>query len=627
MKIPRYEQQVNAPSAPQFSQIADVRTNNLSVLADGLQDVYQDKLREQEEAKKTAYIQADNSIKMALDKAMFDLQERIQNGGSYATAEAEYQKAHDKAIKDFGSAFDADESGNTRLRSMSEYESMGMENILRLRNSISSRRKSDAASSINLRIAQANDEYIMAGDDISKREAAAKKITGALAGGASVGLYTGEEGKLKSMIALRSAEDSRLDYISVLYKNEPSKYLKEVELSKEVLGPEKYISHLAKATSMVDTVATVDSFVSYAKDPSSAQKPTQQSTDLFFNEKLLTPFINNEITQLDYEAGVVDVVNVSGKIPSQLENQMKTTLSMYKENMPADYKKAVISNARLVSKIYDSNPSVFTNEGSGLNKKDVIVSQSIINRIDAGVPEDIAVDETLKMASDKNYDAKYDEQVKKTYTNNDFKNYFTNQLNIDDVSWPLIQSKATDLFAMSKAMGLSDGDAKSSALKYLSKQYGDFNGVLVKYPPNKVTNIQDEKQWLLLAQKELNNFYETEFPSQVSGTTATKKFGKAILAGDEQTKKELENKINPSFALHYQTQEGALIPVFDRNGQKVRIAAEPKQENIIMPIFSSNLFGGTFIGPIKLGGYTKQQQKELEAGIKIQKQFLRGEYK
>lgn len=629
MKIPRYEQQIGVPNPPQITQIADVRNDNLSGVANSLKELYDIKLKEQEEAKKTAIFQADTSIKMAMSKAMFDLEERIKNGGSYANAEAEYQKAHDKAIADFGSAFDVDESGNTKARALAEYQADGLNNILRIRQSAASRRRSDTAASADLRAEQLRQQLVDAKTP-EEANAARQQITSLYASAtASIG-DSPDVGKLKAIKSIQAAEQDRFQLFAQNNVNNPKAVLDQAEtLYKDrLIDTDFYIQARGNAMESIQKLGSVDLFLAYAKDPASAPAPTQQSTDVFFSEKLLKPFQNNEISQIDYETGVVDTVKISGKIPSQLENQMKTIFSIYKEGMSAEYKSAVVSNARLVSKMYDTSPYVFTKDGAGLNKRDVVLSQTIVNRIDAGVPEDIAVDETLKIASDKNYDNAYEQAVKKSYEDSDLKKHFVSKLNIDEVSWPAIQSKATDLYAMSKAMGASDGDAKDNAVKYLSKQYGEFDGVLVKYPPYQVTNIQDKDQWLRLAQKELNNFYESEFPNQVSGTTAAKKFGKAILAGDEQTKMELESNKNPSFVLHYQTQEGAVVPVFDKNGQKVRIAGEPiKQTNIIRPAFSSKLFGGTFIGPVKLGGYTPEELKALEAGIKEEKSRMRGELK
>lgn len=208
MKIPRYEQQVGAPNAPQFSRIADLRTDNLSGLADTLEGVYEDKLREQEEAKKTAIFQADTSIKMAMSKAMFDLQERIKNGGSYASAEAEYQKAHDEAIKQFGAAFDVDESGNTKARALAEYQADGLNNILRIREIASSRRRSDAASSANLRIEQLSNQLIGASEE--DKAVIRQQIAGTVASGTAAVGGSGSESKLKAMKAIQGAEDKDL---------------------------------------------------------------------------------------------------------------------------------------------------------------------------------------------------------------------------------------------------------------------------------------------------------------------------------------------------------------------------------------------------------------------------------
>lgn len=196
MRIPQYDNKVNAPNAPQFNNTVDLRNDSLSALADSLGEVQQVMMKEKEEAQKTAFFQADTSIKMAMDQAMFDIKSKLQNGGSYADAEAQYQKAHDTAIKQFGSAFDADKSGNVRLRSMAEYQSAGLDNILKIRDAVSTRRRSDARSSINLRAEQLAEQYI--GKTEEEKSAIRNQLVGSLAGGAAVGLYTGAEGKQKA---------------------------------------------------------------------------------------------------------------------------------------------------------------------------------------------------------------------------------------------------------------------------------------------------------------------------------------------------------------------------------------------------------------------------------------------
>jgi len=227
MRIPQYEQQVNAPSAPQFNQIADVRNDNLGQVADSLNEIYKVKLKEQEEAQKTAFFQADTSIKMALDKAKFDIAERIKNGGSYANAEAEYQKAHDMAIAQFASAFDADKSGNTKLRALAEYQANGLNNLMSIRDMATSRRKSDTAASANLRAEQLTQQMLDAppeqAEEIKKQIASLYASATAAVGGSP------DEGRLKAMKTIQGAEQDRFQLFAQNNANDPKAVLNEVE--------------------------------------------------------------------------------------------------------------------------------------------------------------------------------------------------------------------------------------------------------------------------------------------------------------------------------------------------------------------------------------------------------------
>lgn len=258
MKIPRYDQQVGAPSAPQFSRIADVRTDNLSGLADTLKDVYADKLKEQEEAKKTAIFQADTSIKMATTQAMFDMEERIKNGGSYANAEAEYQKAHDQAFKEFGSAFDADESGNTKARALAEYQAEGLSNVLRIRQMVSSRRRSDAASAANLRNEQLSQQAITATDE--EYETIKQNMISNIASATSA---TGENpatGKSQIMKVLQDTNAKRLEIFRQNNINNPSATLAKVEseFKNKNITPEVYITERGQAMASIARLKKIE---------------------------------------------------------------------------------------------------------------------------------------------------------------------------------------------------------------------------------------------------------------------------------------------------------------------------------------------------------------------------------
>lgn len=248
MKIPRYDSQVGTATPPQFTQIMDVRSDNgLSAIADGLEQIYKIKLQEQEEAKKTAIFQSDTSIKMALDRAAFDVMEKIKNGGSYANAEAEYQKAHDAAIAQFGKGFDVDESGNTRMRAMSEYQAIGLDKILRIRDAVTSRRRSDTVASADNMVDLLKKDYSLATDDKVKREEIAAKMSSTIAGLTATGVITPDEGKQKLRSFLESAEEDRLKLLAT-ETDSPELLLAEVEASKRNVGVDFFVQ--AKSNSM-----------------------------------------------------------------------------------------------------------------------------------------------------------------------------------------------------------------------------------------------------------------------------------------------------------------------------------------------------------------------------------------
>lgn len=244
MRIPQYEQQVNTPNAPQFNQIADVRNDNLAVVADAIDKVYQVKLKEQEEAQKTAFFQADNSIKMGLYKAKAELMDKIKNGGSYANAEAEYQKAHDAIIAQFGSAFDADKSGNTKIRAMSEYQADGLQNLMSIRDSVTSRRKSDTAASANLRSEQLGQQLAMSKTP-EEADAIRKQMTSNYARATSAMGDNPAEGKLRAMKAIQGAEAQRLKLYMQNAALTGQSSLPEIEnrYKENLIDTETYISY------------------------------------------------------------------------------------------------------------------------------------------------------------------------------------------------------------------------------------------------------------------------------------------------------------------------------------------------------------------------------------------------
>jgi len=96
MKIPVYDPQINA-STSQYNAVADIRTNTLGEIADGLQQYGKFREAQLEEERKTEQFKADAAIRYELDDARSKMLDSIQNGGAYADAEAKYQETFDRS--------------------------------------------------------------------------------------------------------------------------------------------------------------------------------------------------------------------------------------------------------------------------------------------------------------------------------------------------------------------------------------------------------------------------------------------------------------------------------------------------------------------------------------------------
>ena len=563
MKIPRYEQQVNVPSAPQFSQIADVRTDNLSALADGLQDVYQDKLREQEEAKKTAIFQADTSIKMAMQKAMFDLQERIKNGGSYAKAEEEYQKAHDTAIAQFGSAFDVDESGNTKARALAEYQADGLNNILRIREMASSRRRSDAASAANNRLDLLKREYALAGDDVSKREAAVKAMSGTIAGLSATGIINGDDGKANLRKALSGAEADRLTLVAQNNADNPQKVLDEVEKSKDILDVDTYLSIRGAAMADVAKMGTVQSVQNYMQDPTTNRPPTQESVDLYYQEKIAKQVSAGVIDQATYEQTTIESSIMTGKLPSQIVMQSSSFLNMTPENMTEADIETAASVSRIVSSASSQGAKVNMN---GLTKDTVAKAELITSRMETGMTPRQAVQSVYADIGDEDRAAIY-----KTYSN-EARNVLVKQklgdvpINVDIPK--LSQSEFVDVYAQYRGAGSTADEAVKLAKKKINQSLVKFDGIDVKDPATNYSQF-DEESWV----RSSKNYYETKIGKLSEGQ-------KVAPIADRETKRLIAAGEKPSFGLYlYVDPKEPPIAVFDKEtGQPIRIYETPEMK-------------------------------------------------
>lgn len=559
MRIPQYEQQVNTPNAPQFNQIADVRNDNLGEIADGLEQVYKVKLQEQEEAQKTAFFQADNSIKMGLYKAKAELMDKIKNGGSYANAEAEYQKQHDLIIAQFGSAFDADKSGNTKLRALSEYQADGLQNIMSIRDSVTSRRKSDTAASANLRSEQLGQQLAMAKTP-EEADAIRKQMTSLYAGATAAMGDNPAEGKLRARKAIQGAEANRISLFAQNNSKNPTAILQEVEKSKDLLDIDTYIFMRGSALNEVEKLNTVDSVYSYLRDPSTNTPPKQESIDMFYESEINQKFKNNEISLLDYETEVVKSSVALNKIPTQVRNQVASFYSMEPAQMSNDDLKTVASLSRIISNVSDKASRL--TEGT-IPKEDLAKAQLINRRMEAGMDVRAAFS-AMKNAMDADESrkiyAKAANEARALLIKNKISSDIPSYANMDFM----------DAYVDARLVSATESEAQTLAEKQTKNLYQDFNGVKVKDAVTKYS-IFDEKTWVA----EANSAYE-----KVNGEKVPNDIKLGVYA-DGQTKKQIAEGKYPEYLISIYNPDGTFQNLLEpKTGVPVRLKEDVQYRTV-----------------------------------------------
>ena len=574
MRIPQYEQQVNAPSAPQFNQIADVRNDNLGQVADSLNEVYKVKLKEQEEAQKTAFFQADTSIKMALDKAKFDIAERIKNGGSYANAEAEYQKAHDAAIAQFASAFDADKSGNTKLRALAEYQANGLNNLMSIRDMATSRRKSDTAASANLRAEQLTQQMLDASpeqaEEIKKQIASLYASATAAVGGSP------DEGRLKAMKTIQGAEQDRFELFRQNNAANPELQLSEIErLHKEKLVDTDFyiqargyaMKEIADNANVADVQTLISSPFSY-----SGKEIKQNDVDRYFQTESVK-YIDNPAM---YEQSIVESSIATGYVPTQVKKQAASMFSFPAENMKEADAQTVASMANVISKIDENSYRM----KDGQLPEEIRAKANIIkSSIDSGMTAQDAVMTMQRITKDKNtmelYKSASGEAAKIALGKKLDGELFT----IDPETPKYAMSDWMKSYAVHRSFGASTSTAAEQADKDVGKKFGEFNGYKVRDPVTNYDGRFSEKSWIKAAE------------SGVESANVKPPIGaKIAVIADNITKQEMQKNAHPkdmnniSYSIQWVYDDNSPpVQAYGNDGNPLRIrpkvGMEDKKEN------------------------------------------------
>ncbi len=386
MKIPVYDPQINA-STTQYNAVADIRTNTLGEIADGLQQYGKFREAQLEEERKTEQFKADAAIRYELYDAHSKMLDSIQNGGSYADAEAKYQKTFDETLAKYMPMMGDDPNITERARA--EYQRYGLGHTVQLRNAIQQRRKSDGLDATNLLLKQSEDKLMrsmIAGDQKAVDSEIAAQ-SGILARATSIGLLTKDKATEQIMARV---SDSKSKYALFQAEKDPfaaEKYLQAAYDKKEV-SAQDYISVLPIIQTAVKK--ETDKKAAYVSLYDNPNQTTDDEIDTIFEAE--TSAIGAEKGSQEYVDTAKSVATKAKKLPPQVVSSIRASLSLDPDNLSAEQADELSRYAMMVQSVPDISIS-------NISQEDKAALTVIAEQVKAGARVTDTVKMTLKNRS------------------------------------------------------------------------------------------------------------------------------------------------------------------------------------------------------------------------------------
>jgi len=561
MKIPVYSPQINA-STVQYNAVADVRTNTLGEMADGLQQYGKFREAQLEEERKTEQFKADAAIRYELDDAHSKMLDSIQNGGAYADAEAKYQKTFDETIAKHMPAMGDDP--NVTERFQAEYKRYGLGQLVQLRNTVQARRKSDAVDSTNLRVQQSEERMMramIAGDEKAVNAELAGQAS-IYAGATAVGAITSDEAKMKIQQRVSNMRGKQALFMA---QNDPraAKTALETAYQKKEIMAEDYITASATVNKAIEEIGSYESVQNYITDPTNNQRPNKQSVDVGFNYVLQK---SKGMDQAGFENEVLKYSISAGAVPQQIMNQVGAYFGQSAEEAKPE---AVMQMARIVSEISKRDQTFL--DGRKFDKNDIATANLMVSRVASGMTEVEAVRSVLRQKNDKNASDLF------TSAQNDI----ITKIRKEEIKVTGIGvADYVDAYATQRMLGATDSEAKTYAENVVEKTIGKFNDIPVKNPATKIPDptmqgaVFSEKEW----NKSVDDLVGLEWIKSKFGTDA-----KPLITADRETMRLVTAGKQPTFplAIHYGGENPDNFMILrDQNGMPIRIRMHKKAKRV-----------------------------------------------
>lgn len=575
MRIPKYDAQISAQSAPRFNQTVDLRSDTFSKIADGLDNYRDYRIKQLEEETKTEYYKADISAKYELEDAHSKMIDAIQNGGAYSGAEEKYQKTHDAIVQKYGKIFSGDQ--NAYERQMMDFKQYGLQHTVQLRNAVQARRKSDARQAYSLREQQASAKFL------DNPQEAIQMMTQATAGLRGTGILTDDGAKAEIAQFVKKNTANKIQYFAQNNSTNPQAVLDLVEAEKSNLDIDTYLNLRGAAMKDVEQQVSIREVTDYMAEPAGKKQPKQESVDLFYQKEIAEK--SQDMTPSQYEQSVIDASIGSNTIPTQISQQAGVYLSSDPATMSKQDMATSASLARIIS---ETDKYASKLKSTGISKDIVDKAKILTTRMDAGMDISKALESTYM-------DTEESKELYKTSLTEARKILMYGRTNQQDVDVGVIPKEAKadfiDAYARARSQTASLTEAADIAKKEVNNRYKDFNGVKVKDPVTSATPY-DEKSWIGAA--------EGYYKQKVGELRPDEKV--LVLVDRESKRLQFEGK-EPSYPLFIMSGETSTpIPVFDKTtGQPIRVLPDPKA----MKRDRKNIFDGlkqdSYSNPIDLG--------------------------
>lgn len=565
MRIPTYVSEGNLDSPRlQTARIAEPIDLSSTIRAVEQQAGYA--LEKQAQEWKTYTIAETQSAQLEIDTKYNELMERVKNGGSYATVEKEFEKFYKKRVGQ--SLQNLSQDPNTARLAQLDYNKQGVEYGMRLKNAISTRRKSDAIQAVNSRVEGWKREYIESTTPEAKMNVIQKfnsAISG-LEGSGAISKGSGEN-KVKAFLA-----DVKGMELSLIEANQGHLAASEfLEKNKEVFPVEAYVRQKIEYGKIAKAEAMQRMF-----EESVARDYSQEDVDEF-EEVTAQQEAEEKISPEEFEQRLTYSIAQSGKVPKQMQRTMSGMMSVLPDTLTPERANEIARSARIITNSVAMEPALANGTQEGFGDSERITANMITKQINEGVDAYSAVKSVMMKRNDPNFSKLYKDARGDFLKNKKYPKYvdkIKDKLDLDDGSLSFVMTDIIDSFAESKMLGASDKDALNAAIEKAQGKTGKFNGQVVDYPPHKVTAYKDEQIWVDAANKALTKVMPEGDPL----------LGKVqpVLMGDARTVKALNSGLPSNqvpFVLYIKDENGGSYPMTNpETGNLIYVTADPKQK-------------------------------------------------